>query len=88
MPRRSFADVDFAEAVRRAHALVPLIKEHAPAVERATQLTPPVLRAIHDSGLFRMQQPKRFGGMELDFYAFTVIPEIIGRAIREAEGLT
>jgi 3-hydroxy-9,10-secoandrosta-1,3,5(10)-triene-9,17-dione monooxygenase len=79
LPQRSFADVDFEEAVRRAHALIPVIKEHAAAVERATQLTPEVLRAIHDSGLFRMQQPKRFGGMELDFHAFTVIPEILGR---------
>ena len=79
LPRRSFADVDYPEAVRRAHALIPVFKEHAPAVERATKLTPEVLRAIHDSGLFRMQQPKRFGGMELDFHAFTEIPEILGR---------
>jgi len=80
LPRRSFADVDYEEAVRRARALVPQVRAHAEAVERATMLTPEVLQLLHDSGLFRMQQPKRFGGMELAFPAFNEIPEIIGTA--------
>jgi 3-hydroxy-9,10-secoandrosta-1,3,5(10)-triene-9,17-dione monooxygenase len=73
-----FADVDYDEAMRRARGLLPLIREQAAAGEDAGELTPPVLDALHASGLFRYHQPKRWGGMELDFRAFFDIPKTIG----------
>ena len=57
-PVGSFADVDCAEAVRRAHELIPLLREHGAAMEAATKITPEVLHTFHSSGLFRYQQPR------------------------------
>lgn len=80
MDRRSgFAGIGYEEAVRRAHALVPKLRELAPAQEKARQLTPDVLALLHEAGLLRFLQPKRWGGMELDFVSVFDIPEIIGR---------
>jgi 3-hydroxy-9,10-secoandrosta-1,3,5(10)-triene-9,17-dione monooxygenase len=77
--RRSFADVDAPEALRRAHAIVPLLKEHATAGEAATRIAEPVMSALHASGLLRYHQPKRWGGMELPFSVLVDIPDILGR---------
>ena len=80
MDRRSgFADVGYEEAMRRAHALVPKLRELAPAQEQARQLTPDVLALLHESGLLRFLQPRRWGGMELDFVSVFDLPEVIGR---------
>ena len=77
--RRSFADVDYQEALRRAHALIPLLREHAAAGEAATRVPEPVMNALHESGLLRYHQPRRWGGMELDFCAMVDIPDILAR---------
>jgi 3-hydroxy-9,10-secoandrosta-1,3,5(10)-triene-9,17-dione monooxygenase len=76
---RGFADVDHAEAMRRAHALVPLLQAHAEAGEAATRVAAPVMQALHESGLLRYHQPKRWGGMELDFCALVDIPDVLAR---------
>lgn len=76
---KSFADVGFEEALRRAHTLVPKLRELAPASEAARQLTPEVLALLHESGMLRILQPKRYGGMELDFVSVFDIPEVVGR---------
>lgn len=78
-PRRSFADVGYAEALDRARALVPLLESHAAEQEKATRMIPPIVQALHESGLFRYQQPRCFGGMELDLPAIVEIVEILGR---------
>ncbi len=77
--RGGFADVGYDEAMRRAHALVPKLRALAGAQEDARQLTPEVLALVHEAGLFRILQPRRWGGMELDFPAIFDIPEIVGR---------
>jgi 3-hydroxy-9,10-secoandrosta-1,3,5(10)-triene-9,17-dione monooxygenase len=64
--KMSFDDVSYAEAVRRAEALVPLLREEAAQSERLTRLTPRAIGALHESGLPRYMQPKRWGGMERD----------------------
>ena len=76
---KSFADVGFEEALRSAHTLVPKLRELAPAAEAARQLTPEVLALLHESGMLRILQPKRWGGMELDFVSVFDIPEVVGR---------
>lgn len=77
--RASFADVSHAEALQRARDLVPFIRSQADLTEKTTHMPDTVLEALHESGLFRFQQPKMFGGMELDFPAFMELPEILGR---------
>jgi len=77
--RSGFADVGYEEALRRAHALVPKLRALAGTQESARQLTPEVLALLHESGLIRFLQPRRWGGMELDFVSVFDIPEVLGR---------
>ena len=77
--RSGFADVGVDEAMRRAHGLVPKLRELAGASEQARQLTPEILALLHETGLLRFLQPKRWGGMELDYVSVFDISEIIGR---------
>ena len=74
-----FADVTYDEAMRRAEALLPLLREHADAAERETRMLPVIEAALHRAGLFRYHQPKAWGGMELDFIAYFDIPEMLAR---------
>jgi 3-hydroxy-9,10-secoandrosta-1,3,5(10)-triene-9,17-dione monooxygenase len=76
---KDFSGVSYAEALQRATDLIPLLRAEAPATEAATRLTDTVLAALHESGLLRSQQPKAWGGMELDFPAFYEIPEKLGQ---------
>jgi alkylation response protein AidB-like acyl-CoA dehydrogenase len=74
-PLRS--DIDY---VARARALVPLIEAAAPKMEAARELTPDVVEALHEAGLFRMLLPRTFGGGELDLPTFMEVIEIIAGA--------
>ena len=76
---KGFADVGYDEAIRRARELIPLLREQAPHCERTRTLTPPVINALHSTGLLRYLQPKVWGGMELPFVAYFDIPEILSR---------
>ena len=75
----SFADVTYDEAMQRARDLIPFLREHADAADRATRMLPAVEAALHRAGLFRYHQPKSWGGMELDFIAYFDIPEMLAR---------
>jgi 3-hydroxy-9,10-secoandrosta-1,3,5(10)-triene-9,17-dione monooxygenase len=76
---RSLADVGYEEAMRRAAALIPFLREHAAAGEAMRHMPPAVAAELHRAGLFRYLQPKSWGGMELDFVASVDIPEMLGR---------
>jgi len=78
-PTAGFSDVSYDEAMRRARALIPLLREQAPKCEEARKLTPEVMDALHRSGLLRYLQPKVWGGMELPFVAYFDIPEMLSR---------
>ena len=52
--------------VARAAELVPLLREHAAAGERARQLTDEVIEALRAAGMFRLTAPRRVGGHEVD----------------------
>lgn len=77
--KTSFADVSHEEALARATELIPFIRAQADLTEKTTHMPDTVLEALHQSGLFRFQQPKLWGGMELDFPAFMQMPEILAR---------
>jgi 3-hydroxy-9,10-secoandrosta-1,3,5(10)-triene-9,17-dione monooxygenase len=74
-----FSDVGYDEALRRAQALIPFLREQAPICEAARTLTPEVVDALHRNGLFRYLQPRMWGGMELPFVAYFDIPEMLAR---------
>jgi 3-hydroxy-9,10-secoandrosta-1,3,5(10)-triene-9,17-dione monooxygenase len=75
----NFADVTYDEAMQRARDLIPFLREHAAANERATRMVSEVEEALHRTGLFRYHQPRAWGGMELDFIAYFDIPEMLAR---------
>ena len=78
-PNRGFAGVGFDEALARATALVPALRERAPRGETARRMLPETEADLHRTGLFRFAQPKRYGGMELDFVSFIDIPAELAR---------
>ena len=53
--------------VERAQALVPLLARDAARAESQRRLTDEVMAALDEAGLFRILQPRRFGGFEADF---------------------
>jgi 3-hydroxy-9,10-secoandrosta-1,3,5(10)-triene-9,17-dione monooxygenase len=75
----SFADVGYDEALARARALVPALRERAAAAEQARRLPAETIADLDRTGLFRITQPKRWGGMELDFISMLEIPAELAR---------
>jgi 3-hydroxy-9,10-secoandrosta-1,3,5(10)-triene-9,17-dione monooxygenase len=76
---RGFAGVSYDEAMRRARALVPVLRERAGRAEAGRQMDQETLDDLHRTGLLRFHQPKRWGGMELPFVALFDVPAEIGR---------
>ena len=74
-----FAEVGYDEAMRRAREIVPLLVERAQKCEDARVLLPENEKLLHETGLFRYHQPKRFGGMELPFIAVVDIVAELAR---------
>src|SRR6476619_874216 len=66
----SFADVGYEEMLSRARALKPRLAERAEACEKLRRLPDETERDLHVAGLFRVAQPRRVGGPELDVGIF------------------
>ena len=75
----SFTDVTYDEAMARARALVPILRERADGAEVGREMQKETLEDLHRTGLLRFHQPKRWGGMELPFEAIFDLPAEIGR---------
>ncbi|HKQ27746.1 MAG TPA: acyl-CoA dehydrogenase family protein [Burkholderiales bacterium] len=75
----SFSQVGYDEAMRRARECVPLLRQRAHECEEARVLLPENEKLLHETGLFRFHQPKRFGGMELPFIAVVDIVAELAR---------
>jgi alkylation response protein AidB-like acyl-CoA dehydrogenase len=67
------------ELVEAARKLTQLLKERAGQTERDRQVSTDVIETIRDTGLFRLLQPKRFGGLEHGFSDFVRINLELGR---------
>ncbi|WP_420869919.1 acyl-CoA dehydrogenase family protein [Bradyrhizobium septentrionale] len=65
--------------VARARALVPALRERAQRTEELRRLPPETERDLHDHGLFRILQPKRVGGSELDYVALVDCADALGQ---------
>jgi 3-hydroxy-9,10-secoandrosta-1,3,5(10)-triene-9,17-dione monooxygenase len=58
------------EMVARAVALVPMLREQADDAERRGHYGPGVHEEFLRAGFYRMVQPRRFGGLEMDMTTF------------------
>jgi 3-hydroxy-9,10-secoandrosta-1,3,5(10)-triene-9,17-dione monooxygenase len=73
-------DRALADMVARARALLPRLRDRAMRTEELRGLPPETERDLHDAGLFRIVQPRRVGGSELDYVALVDCAEMLGRA--------
>lgn len=81
LDRRSNGQDDaYSEMLERAHALVPKLRERAAKTEEMRCLPPETERELHESGLFRILQPKRVGGSELDYVALVDFADVVALA--------
>src|SRR5262245_64512860 len=77
--RPGFAEVDYDEAMRRARGLVPALRERAAAAEAGRGMPKETIEDLHRTGLFRFHQPRRWGGLELDFVGLFDVPAEVAR---------
>ncbi|WP_245296928.1 MULTISPECIES: acyl-CoA dehydrogenase family protein [Rhodomicrobium] len=80
-PRRPWANMGagYNAMMQRAEALVPMLRERAVETEALRRLPEETERALHASGLFRICQPRRVGGAELDYVAMIDIADVLAR---------
>lgn len=76
---RSGAAPNYAELAARAEALIPVLRERAARAEELRRLPDETIADLHESGLFRVLQPKRVGGSELPFRALVELVAMIAR---------
>ncbi len=58
--------MEMSDALGAARGLRDLIEREVDAVETACTMTPPVVAAIEEAGLFRLSTPRELGGLEAD----------------------
>lgn len=74
------AAVGAGDCVARTSALAPTIAAAAPQIEANRELTPDIVAALHEAGLFRMLLPRSLGGEELSPENFVLAAEAIAKA--------
>jgi len=62
-----------------AREIAPIIREHSQEAERQRRLSQPVLKALRETGLLRMNTPRSLGGLEADPVTRALVVEEIGR---------
>jgi len=78
-PDRTFAGVSLEQAIARARDLVPVLRARAASAEAERAMPAETEADLHRTGIFRMVQPKRWGGMELDFISLVDVPAELAR---------
>jgi 3-hydroxy-9,10-secoandrosta-1,3,5(10)-triene-9,17-dione monooxygenase len=73
-------DQAYAAMIARAKALIPRLRDRASRTEELRRLPPETERDLHESGLFRIVQPKRVGGSEFGYVALVDCADAIGQA--------
>ncbi len=70
-----------AEMIDRAVALVPRLRERARQTEELRHLPDETVAEFHAAGLFRVLQPARYGGCQLDYgHTQVELCQVLGRA--------
>lgn len=70
----------YAAMIARAKALIPELRDRASRTEELRRLPPETERDLHEAGLFRIVQPRRVGGAELDYVALVDCADALGQA--------
>lgn len=76
------------EAIERATALVPLLRDAAATAEADRRMSDATMDALVAAGMFRLVQPKRFGGHQLDAATFVRVMIEIARGDGSAGWVT
>jgi alkylation response protein AidB-like acyl-CoA dehydrogenase len=65
------------DLLSQARALVPALSQRAAATNSARDVSPETIAEFHRTGILRIIQPRRFGGLQLRFSLFSRIVEVI-----------
>lgn len=68
-----------AELIQRARDLIPMLMEKADSVEKNRMVSPQTIQAFVDAGFFKILQPARFGGYEMNPAVFYKVLMELGR---------
>lgn len=69
----------YRDMLDRAEALVPTLADRAVEAETLRRLPPDTERDLHDSGLYRILQPRRIGGAQLSYRALIDFGAVLAR---------
>jgi len=72
------------ELVRRANAMIPMLRAQADATERARCVPKETIQAFREAGFFKILQPKRWGGWEMGPLPFWQVLMELGRGCGSA----
>lgn len=78
-PARGAAADRYEHLLRAAEDLIPRLRERADATEAARRLPAETEEDLHERGLFRILQPQRVGGAELDYVALVDFGDMLAR---------
>jgi 3-hydroxy-9,10-secoandrosta-1,3,5(10)-triene-9,17-dione monooxygenase len=67
------------EIIGRARELIPVLRERAAEAEALRRLPDATNRAFHETGLYRLYQPRRYGGYEADYQLQIDVAAELGR---------
>lgn len=73
------AVLSHTQAVERARALIPALKARTAEAETLRQMPEQSVEDLHDAGLFRILQPRRFGGSELSFRTLVEVCALVAQ---------
>jgi len=65
--------------IERARELTPMLRDAGDAIERGREVTPEIVAAMKDRGIFRMLLPRSLGGAELDPLTYTAVLESLAQ---------
>ena len=80
--------MDHHEAIARAAALVPLLRDAAPEAQARRRMSDETMAALVDADMFRLVQPRRFGGHQLSAETFVLAMAEIARGDGSAGWIT
>lgn len=78
-PGNTFSGVSLEQVLARSRELVPALRARAAQGEAERAMLAETEADLHRAGLFRIVQPRRWGGMELDFLSLVDVPAELAR---------
>lgn len=67
------------EMLARAQAMIPAVRARSASAEAAGRVPEETIRELHDSGLWRINQPARVGGGEYDYFLLVEVAHELAR---------